>query len=105
MCRMKSASISCSVSSWIICGTSPGGCYHDSHTSLAAGVVIRRELFPLDRARRLGGDVVDDAVDAVDLVDDAVADPGQHIVRQPRPVGRHRVLAGDGADGADPAVG
>ena len=31
-------------------------------------------LLPLDGARRLGGDVVDDAVDALDFVDDAVGD-------------------------------
>ena len=33
------------------------------------------ESFPLDRTGRLGGIVVDDAVDAFDFVDDARRDP------------------------------
>lgn len=32
------------------------------------------DLFPLHRSGRFGGDVVDDAVDAVNLVGDAVGD-------------------------------
>ncbi len=62
-------------------------------------------LLPLDRAGGLGGDVVDDAVDPLDLVDDPVAHPREDVVGDPRPVGSHRVLAGDGADGADLPVG
>src|SRR5229473_7491498 len=46
---------------------------------------------PLDGARGLGGDVVDDAVDALDLVDDPARDPAQQVVGQPRPVGGHGI--------------
>ena len=34
-------------------------------------------LLPLDGGRGLGGDVVDDAVDAFDFVDDAVGEAGK----------------------------
>src|SRR5713101_2077112 len=37
---------------------------------------------PLDGARGLGGDVVDDAVDALDLVDDPARDLAQQVVGQ-----------------------
>src|SRR5262245_46601560 len=37
---------------------------------------------PFDRARRLGGDVVDDAVHALDLVDNPGRDPAQYLVGQ-----------------------
>src|SRR5262245_62362488 len=50
-------------------------------------------LFPFDGARRLGGDVVDNAVDLRDLVDDAVADAFEYVCRQSRPVRCHCVLA------------
>ena len=61
--------------------------------------------FPLDRAGRLRRDVVDDAVDAGDFVDDAVGDAGEHVVGQAGPVGRHGVVGGDGAERDDVAVG
>src|SRR5262245_26570123 len=48
---------------------------------------------PLDGARRFRGDVEDHAVDSVDLVDDPRRDLPEEIVRQPRPVRGHRVLA------------
>ncbi len=38
-------------------------------------------LLPLDGGGRLAGDVVDHPVDALDLVDDAVGDPAQKVVR------------------------
>lgn len=41
---------------------------------------LRVALFPLDRGRRLAGDVVHHPVDAFDLIDDAAADVGQKIV-------------------------
>ena len=53
---------------------------------------------PLDGGRRLGRDVVRDAVDAPHLVDDPVRGARQHVVRDVRPVGRHAVGAGDGAE-------
>ena len=66
---------------------------------------LARGSLPLDRRGRLRADVVDDAVDAGHLVDDAAADPGQHVVRQPRPVGGHPVVAGHRADGDHVGVG
>src|SRR5689334_23378527 len=59
---------------------------------------------PLDRRRRLAGDVVNHAVDASDLVDDAVADGRQDLVGQAGPVGGHEVLGLDGAEGDDRVV-
>src|SRR2546428_9502258 len=50
---------------------------------------------PLDGARRLAGDVVSDAVDAGDLVDDAPADDVEEVVGEAGPVGRHGVLRRD----------
>src|SRR5258706_6326931 len=47
--------------------------------------------FPLDGGRGFTGDVVHHAVDAADLVHDAVAHPGQEVVGQAYPVGRHAV--------------
>ena len=52
---------------------------------------------PLDRRGRLGADVVHDAVDPHDLIDDAARDARQHLVRKRVPVGRHSIRAGDGA--------
>lgn len=49
------------------------------------------KLFPLDCGRGFGGDVVANAVDAADLVDDVVADAGHEIVGQMGPVGGHGV--------------
>src|SRR5437764_13286007 len=49
----------------------------------------RTGLLPLDSGRRLRGDVVDDAIDAGYFVHDARRDSGQHVVRQPSPIGRH----------------
>ncbi len=47
--------------------------------------------FPLDGARGLGADVVDDAVDAGYLVDDPAGDHGEHLGRYACPVGGHAV--------------
>src|SRR4051812_14572782 len=60
---------------------------------------------PLDRAGRLRGDVVDHAVDAFDLVDDAggdVADEG-HVERVE--IGGHAVGGGDREQAHDKVVG
>ena len=48
-------------------------------------------LFPLDGSRRLGGDVVDAAVDALDLVDNAVGNSGKKVVGESVPIGSHVV--------------
>ena len=51
----------------------------------------KMKLFPFHRGGGLAGDVVDDAVDHGDLVDDADADPVQHVVGDPGTVGGHKV--------------
>src|SRR4051812_8142919 len=58
-------------------------------------VTRRAELLPLDGARRPRRDVVDDAVDARHLVDDAARQPLEQVVGQPGPVGGHGVVAVD----------
>src|SRR5438094_8484892 len=50
-------------------------------------------LFPLDGGRRLGADVVDDAVYAADFVDDAVAHRRQRVEGDSGPVGGHEIAA------------
>src|SRR5665647_786920 len=60
---------------------------------------------PLYRAGRLGADVVDDAVDTLDLVDDAARDLLEDLVGKPHPVGRHAVGACDGPHGDYVLVG
>jgi len=62
-------------------------------------------LLPLDGGRGLGGHVEDDAVDLGHRVGDARGDAGQDVVGQARPVGRHRVLGGHGAQHDRVAVG
>ncbi len=62
-------------------------------------------LFPLDCGGGFGGDVVDDAVDAFDLVDDAVRGARQEVGGETGPVGGHAVARGDGAEGEDVFVG
>ena len=62
-------------------------------------------LLPLDCRWGLGGDVVDDAVDAAHLVDDPARDRRQRLVGEPSPVRRHRVDGVHAADGAGVLVG
>lgn len=57
----------------------------------------RPELFPLNRAGRFGRDVVDDAIDAADLVDDACSGAAQDVPGELVEVGRHAVGGSDGA--------
>ena len=56
-------------------------------------------LFPFYCCWRFGGYVVDDAVYALDLVDDAHGDFIEHLVRDARPVGGHEVRCGDASEG------
>src|SRR5438034_371510 len=58
----------------------------------------RPRLLPLDRARRLRGDVERDSVDVRDLVDDAARYGLEQVVGKARPVGCHRVVGGNGPD-------
>ena len=56
------------------------------------------DLFPLDRGRRFGGNIVHHAVDIIDFVHDAGRDFLKHIPRNARPVRRHAVDRRDGPD-------
>src|SRR5258708_10519339 len=62
-------------------------------------------LFPLNRRRRLGTDVVHDAIDSTDLVDDTRRNSLEQLVREARPVGGHAVAALDGTDRGGVLVG
>ena len=55
--------------------------------------------------RGAGGDIVDDTIDALHLVDDAGGDLVQHIVGDTGPVGSHEVAGGDGAERQGVIVG
>lgn len=57
------------------------------------------DLFPLYCCRRFGGYVVNYAVYALDLVDDAHGHFIEHLVRDSCPVGGHEVRGGDAAEG------
>ena len=59
---------------------------------------MRGGLLPLDGARRLGGDVVDDTVDPVDTIDDTCTDLFQKIVREVCERRRHPVSTLDRTD-------
>lgn len=54
-------------------------------------------LLPLNRRGGFGADVVDDAVDAEDFVDDPFARFRQHFVGQARPFGGHEIDCGNRA--------
>ena len=54
-------------------------------------------LFPLDRCRWFRSDVVADAVDVVNFIDDADRNLIQHLVRDACPVGSHKVGGGNTA--------
>src|SRR5258705_13702880 len=57
-------------------------------------------LFPLDRRRRLAGDVEHAPGEAAHPLDDPVADPGEQLAVEVGPVRGHPVLALDDAQGA-----
>ena len=59
-----------------------------------------RPLLPLDSSRRFGRDVVDDAIDAADFVQDAANHPLEDFVGSGTPVGGHTVFRMPGRDGA-----
>src|SRR5262245_8208779 len=59
--------------------------------------IARPDSLPLDRAGRLARDVVHDAVDALDGVDDPRRSAGEDVVRHAGPVGRHEVVGLDGS--------
>ena len=51
-------------------------------------------LLPLDGAGRFAGDVEHDTIDLIHLVGDSGTDLFQDLVREPAPIGGHRILAG-----------
>ena len=61
--------------------------------------------FPLDGARWLGGDVVDDAVYASDFVADATAHFVEHFPREAEIVSGHTIRGGDGTDAYGVVIG
>src|SRR5262249_19084951 len=80
-------------------GRTPRGLTGSAWSEFATGVLRPRSpSLPLDRRRRLRREVEDDPVDAGDLVHDPTRDRVEHLVRKPGPIGRHRILGGDGAD-------
>src|SRR6476659_7028295 len=80
------------------------GTRRGDRSRVSRALAFTRSL-PLDRRRRLAGDVVDDAVDPGDLVDDAVGDAAEELVGERAPVGGHEVVGVDGAESDDALVG
>ena len=70
-----------------------------AETRINTGFFKQLDLFKLHRCGGFAGDVVEDAVDAGDLVDDTGADPVQEVVGQAGPVGGHEVVRPDGPEG------
>src|SRR5919112_5940862 len=70
----------------------------DDTSDLVASLKPVAYSLPFYGPRRLARDVQGDAVDAGDLVDDAVGDLLQQVVGQAGPVCRHRIVGGDGPD-------
>ena len=56
-------------------------------------------LLPLDRRGRFASDIVHDAVDAADFVDDAGGGPVEDVVGDAGPIGRHKIGRRDAAQG------
>ena len=79
--------------------------YPSANYSSAPSGILRLRLFPLDGGGGLGGDVVDDAVDALYLVYDAGRDLIQHIIGNPRPIRGHEVRGRDAPQGQGIVVG
>src|SRR6185369_272545 len=71
----------------------------------ASRTTIRFTLLPLDRARRLRRIVVNDAVDAVYLIDDARRDAAQELGIERINVSGHSIDAGHRAQAAHVIVG
>src|SRR5438270_1056150 len=87
-------------SAWLPRSNSTTAAATASSTASVASALIPRpsRSLPLDRARRLAGDVQHHAVHLRDLIDHARGDPLQQVVREAGPVGGHRVVARDGAE-------
>ena len=74
---------------------------HERHQGLKSPVFTDffqpLKLFPLDGCGGFTGDIVDDAVDAADLVDDAHRNAVENVIRNSCPVGGHEVGRCDAA--------
>ena len=55
-------------------------------------------LFPFDSRGGFAGDIVNDAINAADFVYDSAGNQPQHLIRDLRKVGGHKVGGFDGAD-------
>ncbi len=62
-----------------------------SHDKFGGRLMSPRPLFPLDCAGGFRRDVVDNAVDTFDLVDDARRDPAEHLVWKREIIGGHAI--------------
>src|SRR5450755_2865394 len=62
-------------------------------------------LFPFDGGWRLRSNVIDNAVDLAYLVDKSIGDARQQLLREPRPICRHKVARSDCAHGNHIGVG
>src|SRR5690606_6915969 len=62
-------------------------------------------LLPLNGSRRLRTDVVDYAIDTLHFINDITGHFGQKLVRQMRPVSRHSIGTGHGAQTYNPFIG
>ena len=62
-------------------------------------------LFPLNRRWGFTGDIVDDAVNMGDLIDDAGGGAVEDVVGDTSPIGGHEVGGGDAAEGEGIVVG
>src|SRR5947209_19628079 len=70
----------------------------DQGNNMLLSEFIRNDFsFPFDRAGRLRADIVNDAVYSLDFGHDSRGHARQQIVRQPSPISRHAIDAGDGS--------
>ena len=78
----------------------------DGQKSLySCGFAPFRASFPLDRGRGFTGDVVTDAVDALDFIDNSGGNAVQYVIGDPGPVGGHKVAGGDGPESQGIVIG
>src|SRR3972149_261733 len=73
--------------------------HHSSFIVHRSSFVTRSGHFslPPNRRRRFARNVVPPPVHAFDFVDDSICGAGQQFVRQPRPIGSHKIVGGYGA--------
>ncbi len=62
-------------------------------------------LFPLNSSRRLRSNIIDNSVDVVDLIAEAVRNTSEDIIRDTSPVSSHKVVSSNGTDSDEVVVG